>query len=99
MCLGRGGTESGAHVDNKRRVGWLSNASTCVCVCGVVQVLPPDVMLLAEPSPEDLLAAVEEAICRVPQLDPLKQHERVRVLSSPLRPASPLCLSQHSVVG
>jgi hypothetical protein len=42
-----------------------------------VQVLPPDVMLLAEPSPEELLAAVEAALLRLPALDPQQQHERV----------------------
>lgn len=47
-------------------------------VGGVPEVLPPDVMLLAEPSPEDLLAAVEDAISRVPHLDPLHQHECVK---------------------
>lgn len=52
----------------------------CTLSCSVMlQVLPPDVMLLAEPSPEDLLSAVEEAIQRVPQLDPLAQHDRVRL--------------------
>jgi hypothetical protein len=50
-----------------------------VYTCASLQVLPPDVMLLAEPSPEDLLAAVEEAIQRVPHLDPLQQHGRVRL--------------------
>jgi hypothetical protein len=35
-------------------------------------------MLLAEPSPEALLASVEAAIDRVPHLDPAAQHERVR---------------------
>lgn len=44
------------------------------------QVLPPDMMLLAEPSPEDLLAAVEAAILKVPHLDPQAQHKRVRSL-------------------
>jgi hypothetical protein len=42
------------------------------------QVLPPDMLLLSEPSPEDLLAAVEAALTRVTALDPWAQHERVR---------------------
>ena len=41
------------------------------------QVLPPDVLLLAEPSPEDLLAALELALGRLAGLDPHKQHARV----------------------
>lgn len=41
------------------------------------QVLPPDVMLLAEPCPEDLLSALEVAVQRVQQLDPLALHARV----------------------
>lgn len=70
--------------------------------CACLQVLPPDVMLLAEPSPEDLLAAVEEAIQRVPSLDPLAQHERVspaRILQTTALPASgciTLYVSIHS---
>jgi hypothetical protein len=52
----------------------------CVSVGTTLQVLPPDVMLLAEPSPEELLAAVEEAIQRVPHLGPLQQHDRVRLV-------------------
>ncbi|KAF6266378.1 glycosyl transferase [Scenedesmus sp. NREL 46B-D3] len=49
-------------------------------VGGVPEVLPPDVMLLAEPSPEELLAAVEAALLRLPSLDPQRQHERVRAM-------------------
>lgn len=56
-----------------------------LCSTSNTQVLPPDVMLLAEPSPEDLLAAVDEAIQRVPHLDPLQQHERVSDLAIVLR--------------
>lgn len=47
-----------------------------------MQVLPPDVMLLAEPSPEDLLEALEEALVRVPELDPVQQHKKVGACSS-----------------
>ncbi|WIA35689.1 hypothetical protein OEZ86_004095 [Tetradesmus obliquus] len=50
------------------------------CVGGVPEVLPPDVMLLAEPSPEDLLAAVEQALLLLPELDPQQQHARVRAM-------------------
>jgi hypothetical protein len=45
-------------------------------------------MLLAEPSPEDLLAAVEQAIDRVPHLDPLKQHNRVGGAPQALTPCT-----------
>lgn len=34
-------------------------------------------MLLAEPSPEDLLEALETALARVHLLDPVEQHKRV----------------------
>jgi hypothetical protein len=44
----------------------------------LLQVLPPDMMLLAEPSPEDLLVVLEEALARVHTLDPVAQHVRVR---------------------
>lgn len=54
----------------------------------LLQVLPPDMMLLAEPSPEDLLAAVEQAINRVPHLDPLKQHKRVGGAPQALTPCT-----------
>jgi hypothetical protein len=59
------------------------------------QVLPPDVMLLAEPSPEELLAAVEAALTRLPCLDPQQQHERVSMLRQQL----PLREQQHKHAG
>ncbi|KAF8057928.1 hypothetical protein HT031_005874 [Scenedesmus sp. PABB004] len=46
------------------------------------QVLPPDVLLLAEPGPEDLLAALEEGLARVTALDPHAQHARVAAMYS-----------------
>eukprot|EP00878_Enallax_costatus_P023197 GHUV01024662.1.p1 GENE.GHUV01024662.1~~GHUV01024662.1.p1 ORF type:complete len:223 (+),score=76.63 GHUV01024662.1:670-1338(+) len=49
-------------------------------VGGVPEVLPPDVMLLAEPSPEDLLDALQEALLKVPNLDPIQQHNRVQAM-------------------
>jgi hypothetical protein len=54
-----------------------SSAAHARYYAGVAQVLPPDVMLLAEPSPEDLLAAVEAALTQLPHLDPQQQHQRV----------------------
>lgn len=53
---------------------WCGVYAVCACPA---QVLPDDVMLLAEPSPDDLLNALEEAIAKVPDLDPVQQHERV----------------------
>lgn len=47
-------------------------------VGGVPEVLPPDMIVLAEPSAEGLLDAIERALLRVPHQDPLAQHERVR---------------------
>ncbi|GLI60760.1 hypothetical protein VaNZ11_002990, partial [Volvox africanus] len=47
-------------------------------VGGVPEVLPPDMVELAEPSAEGLLEAIERALLRVPYQKPAKQHERVR---------------------
>jgi hypothetical protein len=48
----------------------------------LLQVLPADAMVLAEPAPADLLAALEEALVRVGRLDPVEQHARVRGMYS-----------------
>ena len=48
-------------------------------VGGVPEVLPSDMMLLAEPMPEDLVVAMEEALKRVYYVDPVKQHQQVGV--------------------
>ena len=52
------------------------------------QVLPPSMLLLAEPSPEALVAALELAIERMPHVDGLCQHHQVRrvVLGTASRP-------------
>lgn len=42
-----------------------------------VQVLPGDIMLLAEPAPEALAEALEEALGRVGGVDPAAQHAQV----------------------
>ncbi|EFJ45084.1 hypothetical protein VOLCADRAFT_94566 [Volvox carteri f. nagariensis] len=47
-------------------------------VGGVPEVLPPDMIELAEPTAEGLLAAIERALLRVPHQRPAAQHERVR---------------------
>jgi hypothetical protein len=45
----------------------------------VLQVLPGDIMLLADPAPEALAEALEEALGRVGGVDPTAQHEQVGV--------------------
>jgi hypothetical protein len=45
------------------------------------QVLPPSMLLLAEPQPEALVAALEAALARVPTVDRLSQHCQVRAPS------------------
>ncbi|ESL05296.1 N-acetylglucosaminyl-phosphatidylinositol biosynthetic protein [Trypanosoma rangeli SC58] len=47
-------------------------------VGGVPEVLPPHMLLLAEPDPASITAALEEAIVRVPYLSPWEIHESVR---------------------
>lgn len=47
-------------------------------VGGVPEVLPPNMLLLAEPDPASLLAALETAITRVPYLSPWELHESCR---------------------
>lgn len=53
-------------------------------VGGVPEVLPPDMLVLAEPSPEGLIAAVEEALARVAAggRDAWAQHAAVRAMYS-----------------
>ena len=46
--------------------------------CCNEQVLPSDMVVLAEPNPDSLLAALEEAVQRVHTVDPQLQHEQVR---------------------
>ena len=51
-------------------------------VGGVPEVLPEEMIVLAEPSCTGLEAAVEEALTRLPHSDPLEQHERVKGMYS-----------------
>ncbi|GAX81489.1 hypothetical protein CEUSTIGMA_g8918.t1 [Chlamydomonas eustigma] len=51
-------------------------------VGGVPEVLPDDMMVLAEPSADGLCVAVEEAICRLKIAKPHEQHSRVRQMYS-----------------
>eukprot|EP00891_Asterochloris_glomerata_P007378 jgi/Astpho2/7378/fgenesh1_pm.00114_%23_10_t len=46
-------------------------------VGGVPEVLPSSMMLLADPSPDSVLAALESALQRLPDLKPFEQHDRV----------------------
>ncbi len=46
--------------------------------CGM-QVLPDGMVVLAEPNPDSLLAALEEAVHRAHTVDPLLQHQQVNV--------------------
>ena len=41
------------------------------------QVLPTEMVLLAEPNPESLLAALEQAVHQVHTVDPFQQHQQV----------------------
>ena len=44
----------------------------------MAQVLPSGMVVLAEPNPDSLLAALEEAVRRVHTVDPVLQHQQVR---------------------
>ncbi|CAI5942364.1 unnamed protein product, partial [Closterium sp. NIES-64] len=46
-------------------------------VGGVPEVLPPDMMLLADPNPPDIVEAIAQAIQIVPRVNPQAMHERV----------------------
>ena len=60
-----------------------SCAENVFCLC--MQVLPSSMMLLADPSPDSILAALESALQRLPDLKPFEQHDRVQC--SPLQQA------------
>ena len=45
-----------------------------------MQVLPDGMVLLAEPNPDSLLAALEEAVHLAHTVDPLVQHHQVNVV-------------------
>lgn len=47
-------------------------------VGGVPEVLPPQMLLLTEPDPVSIVAALEEAIAKVPYLSPWELHESCR---------------------
>lgn len=50
----------------------------CIFLMCLLQVLPPDMTELSEPSAEGLCAALQRALGRVGSLQPMEQHERVR---------------------
>jgi phosphatidylinositol glycan class A protein len=66
----------------------LIEAASCGLLCvstgvgGVPEVLPSDMLLLAQPEPTSLVNAVEEAIRRVPRVSPWEMHENVRRMYS-----------------
>ena len=63
------------------RRGVLCASLRCLCVAtkvgGVPEVLPSDMLVLAEPTPESLLAALGRAMELLPKSDPLERHRRV----------------------
>lgn len=46
----------------------------------VHQVLPDDMVVLAEPDPSDMVQAITKAIHMLPQIDPIVMHNRVSML-------------------
>lgn len=48
---------------------------------GVIQVLPPDMIVLAPPVPAEMVVAVGRAIELLPQVDPFSMHDRVHLSS------------------
>jgi len=51
-------------------------------VGGVPEVLPDDMIVLAEPAPEDMVRAVKKAIDMLPGIDPQVMHLRMKKLYS-----------------
>ncbi|TVU39690.1 hypothetical protein EJB05_13123 [Eragrostis curvula] len=51
-------------------------------VGGVPEVLPDDMIVLAERAPEDMVGAVKEAIDMLPEIDPQVMHLRIKQLYS-----------------
>jgi phosphatidylinositol glycan class A protein len=47
-----------------------------------LQVLPDDMIVLAEPAPEDMVRAVKKAIDMLPGIDPQVMHLRMKKLYS-----------------
>ncbi|KAL2538352.1 UDP-Glycosyltransferase superfamily protein [Forsythia ovata] len=51
-------------------------------VGGVPEVLPDDMVVLAEPDPNDMVQAITKAIHILPQIDPQEMHTRMKTLYS-----------------
>lgn len=51
-------------------------------VGGVPEVLPDDMVVLAEPAPSDMVLAIKKAIDMLPTIDPHVMHQRMRSLYS-----------------
>ncbi|WVZ22708.1 hypothetical protein V8G54_001252 [Vigna mungo] len=49
-------------------------------VGGVPEVLPDDMVVLAEPDPGDIVQAIQTAISMLPKIDPQVMHNRMREL-------------------
>ncbi|CAN1131577.1 Phosphatidylinositol N-acetylglucosaminyltransferase subunit A [Linum perenne] len=49
-------------------------------VGGVPEVLPDDMIVLAEPDPNDMVQAIKKAISLLPEIDPQAMHERMKKL-------------------
>ncbi|KAI5413263.1 hypothetical protein KIW84_057749 [Lathyrus oleraceus] len=49
-------------------------------VGGVPEVLPDDMVVLAEPDPSDMVYAIQKAIYMLPKIDPQDMHNRVSLL-------------------
>lgn len=47
------------------------------------QVLPDDMVVLAEPDPNDMVRAIEKAISILPSINPEEMHNRVSSASNP----------------
>ncbi|KAL0013609.1 hypothetical protein SO802_000678 [Lithocarpus litseifolius] len=50
------------------------------CVGGVPEVLPDDMIVLAEPDPTDMVQAIKKAISILPMIDPQDMHNRMKKL-------------------
>ncbi|KAG6399244.1 hypothetical protein SASPL_140720 [Salvia splendens] len=50
--------------------------------CGLLTVLPDDIIVLAEPDPNDMVMAITKAIDLLPQIDPEEMHNRIKKLYS-----------------
>ncbi|KAL1548808.1 phosphatidylinositol N-acetylglucosaminyltransferase [Salvia divinorum] len=50
--------------------------------CGLLTVLPDDIIVLAEPDPNDMVMAITKAIDLLPQIDTEEMHNRIKKLYS-----------------